>query len=232
MQYQQRMKTVSHLPLLTSRKGGTHTPDREYFRQRLEEARDETLAHLAMLRAGLEQTQGAAIAELSVYDNHPGDVGSETFERGKDLALRDMLSLRLEKIEAARERLEKGNYGRCQRCGRPIAPGRLAVEPEATYCLECQARVEREDRWRGRPAEEDVLNPPFPRPDYDKQAGYDDEDAWQEVARWNEHAEGSGAGSYYGDNSAAEEDRGTVEAVDEIPSYRDDDTGMFYEDKD
>lgn len=203
----------------------------EYFRRRLEEARKETLAHLAMLGAGLGEAQGATIAELSLYDNHPGDVGSETFERGKDMSLREMLSLRLEKIEAAGERLEKGNYGLCQRCGRPVDPERLALEPEAAYCQECQARVEQDDGWQGRPVEEDVLKPPFPRQDYDKQVEYDDEDAWQEVARWNEHAEGAGAGSYYGDGTAGEEDRGTIEPVDEIPYYRDDDTGMFYEDK-
>lgn len=186
---------------------------------------------MTTLRAGLGKPEGTSIGELSLYDNHPGDVGSETFERSKDLSLRDMFSLRLEKIEAARQRLEQGGYGLCQRCGRPIDPDRLAVEPEAAYCLECQARVEQEDSRYGRPVEEDILNPPFPRQDYDKQVGYDDEDAWQEVARWNEHAEGAGAGSYYGDDAAREEDRGAVEAVDEIPYYRDADTGMFYEDK-
>ena len=34
-------------------------------------------------------SQREAINELSAYDNHPGDLGTETFERAKDLGLKD-----------------------------------------------------------------------------------------------------------------------------------------------
>lgn len=37
-------------------------------------------------------------------------------------------------------RFDAGTYGRCARCGRPIAPARLAAMPSATSCVDCAAR--------------------------------------------------------------------------------------------
>ena len=31
---------------------------------------------------------GVTTAELSMYDNHPGDIASEVFERGKDIGFK------------------------------------------------------------------------------------------------------------------------------------------------
>ena len=34
----------------------------------------------------------------------------------------------------------------CERCGEPIAEKRLEALPFARYCIECQRRLEREDK--------------------------------------------------------------------------------------
>jgi RNA polymerase-binding transcription factor DksA len=39
--------------------------------------------------------------------------------------------------------LEKGSYGICEACGRPIAPERLDANPAAQFCLEDQQNLER-----------------------------------------------------------------------------------------
>ena len=44
----------------------------------------------------------------------------------------------MEDIEAALERLEAGEYGNCQRCGRPIPVERLELLPYARCCVGCQ----------------------------------------------------------------------------------------------
>ena len=36
-----------------------------------------------------------------------------------------------------------GKYGKCERCGRKIEPGRLKALPEATLCLSCEREVEK-----------------------------------------------------------------------------------------
>lgn len=40
-------------------------------------------------------------------------------------------------IDEAAQRLAEGTDGRCESCGAPIAPARLAARPEATTCIDC-----------------------------------------------------------------------------------------------
>jgi DnaK suppressor protein len=49
----------------------------------------------------------------------------------------------LAELDAARARLAAGTYGVCERCGRPIAPARLAARPEARLCIDCASRAPR-----------------------------------------------------------------------------------------
>lgn len=55
-------------------------------------------------------------------------------------AQRDSLERILSEIEAARERLAAGTFGRCQRCDVAIPEGRLELRPWTTYCVTCAAR--------------------------------------------------------------------------------------------
>ena len=84
-----------------------------------------------------------ALGELSFVDQHPADVASETFEREKDMSILDNVDEQLRDVEDALTRLEDGTYGRCAMCGRDIDEERLRARPEARYCVEDQARVER-----------------------------------------------------------------------------------------
>lgn len=49
---------------------------------------------------------------------------------------------RLDHIEQALVRLEKGQFGVCRSCHRPINPKRLEIKPEADLCLNCQSQME------------------------------------------------------------------------------------------
>ncbi|MSU45251.1 MAG: hypothetical protein EXS47_01320 [Candidatus Zambryskibacteria bacterium] len=42
------------------------------------------------------------------------------------------------RVEHAFKRVEEGSYGRCARCGEPMAQNRLAAVPEAPACTECE----------------------------------------------------------------------------------------------
>jgi YteA family regulatory protein len=122
--------------------------------------------------------------ELSSNDNHPADIGTDLFERGKDLARREQARLRLETIEQALHRMDQGLYGLCAVCGRPIPPERLEAAPETVYCVEHHPKRRQPET---RPAEESFLHPPFGRTSMDEkddQAGFDGEDAWQTVEAW------------------------------------------------
>lgn len=56
---------------------------------------------------------------------------------------RERLADRINRLTAALERVVEGTYGRCEGCGRDIERPRLEALPEASRCLECQARSER-----------------------------------------------------------------------------------------
>lgn len=125
-----------------------------------------------------------ASGELSSYDNHPADEGTELFERQKDIALFEHYRNELDNINKALRAIEKGTYGKCQVCGKDINPERLEALPATTYCKEHSP-----DKMisRNRPLEESVLVPPFGKFDMDEKeesAVFDAEDSWQEVQSW------------------------------------------------
>lgn len=93
---------------------------------------------------GLNRPETVVTGELSSYDNHPADLGSETFEREKDLSLRLEAQEDLRRIEAALRRIETGTYGICEQCGRPVGQARLEAVPWALLCIACQERDEAE----------------------------------------------------------------------------------------
>lgn len=161
--------------------------DLEQFRQRLLEERAAYLNQIEMIDAtGLGTSQGDQLQEDSTVDNHPADLGTETFERSKDLGLRSTFHRRLWEIDNALERMASGLYGVCELCGGPIGEARLEAFPSATTCIQCQQSLEaRTDRFN-RPIEENVLAPPFGRSfrDGSGDPGYDGEDAWQEVGSY------------------------------------------------
>jgi DnaK suppressor protein len=65
------------------------------------------------------------------------DDASDVAEQATNFALRHHLEELLKEIERAMGRAERGTYGMCERCGRPIAEERLRVVPSASLCIDC-----------------------------------------------------------------------------------------------
>jgi RNA polymerase-binding transcription factor DksA len=123
--------------------------DKSTASRRLEEER----TRLQGIRDDLQRERAEATSdtgdELSSFDQHPGDVGTETFEMERNVSLLEQVENELEEIETAFGRLERGEYGRCQACGRPIGDERLEAMPAARFCIEDQAKAEREAGYPG-----------------------------------------------------------------------------------
>jgi len=90
-----------------------------------------------------EQSETESTGEISSYDQHQADMGTETFEREKDLSILEQVEAELADVEHAIRRLDAGDYGTCEVCGKPIPDERLEVVPAARLCLEHQAEAER-----------------------------------------------------------------------------------------
>jgi DnaK suppressor protein len=123
--------------------------DKATASRRLEEER----TRLQGIRDGLqrEQDEGTSdtAGELSSFDQHPGDSGTETFEMEKNVSLLEQVDDELAEIDAAAQRLERGTYGTCQACGRPIGDDRLEALPATRFCVEDQAKAERQAGYPG-----------------------------------------------------------------------------------
>ena len=69
------------------------------------------------------------------YDSNFADSSQVTAERGEAERLATELREALDEVEAAIQRLEAGNYGRCEVCGKPIGEARLEAMPAARLCI-------------------------------------------------------------------------------------------------
>lgn len=62
----------------------------------------------------------------------------EVEEYSNLLPVEYILEIRLKNINAALEKIERGEYGACEKCGGKIPLERLEIYPEAKYCLKCK----------------------------------------------------------------------------------------------
>jgi RNA polymerase-binding transcription factor DksA len=107
-------------------------PAEAVTRERLEHERARVGELIGELRSeGLDVEQSEQSGDLTHYDQHPADQGSELFEREKDLAILEALEVDLAEIEAALQRLDEGTYGVDEVTGEPIDPERLEALPAA-----------------------------------------------------------------------------------------------------
>ena len=101
---------------------------------RLEARRTEIQDKLRNLRETLPDqiTNVRDAEEQSVHD----------FVQDVELALIEMKSETLRKMDDALRRLEEGTYGTCAECGIEITEARLRALPFASLCISCQEQAE------------------------------------------------------------------------------------------
>jgi len=101
----------------------------------------------AALEAELESTD-AQLAEHGVdphddvvdveVDEGFADSAQATTERGELLALVEQLKQHREQVAHGLERIESGEYGKCEKCGTEIPLERLEALPSASLCVSCK----------------------------------------------------------------------------------------------
>jgi RNA polymerase-binding transcription factor DksA len=108
-------------------------------REALAAARRDALSQVAGLERELRSIIEAA-GPAGDDDEHDPEGATVAFERQHTAALLDRARDHLAQVDLALRRLAEGGYGRCERCGGPIAAGRLAARPYAATCLDCAKR--------------------------------------------------------------------------------------------
>ena len=104
-----------------------------FFRQRLEQLRDEILKNADQTTEHLRET---------VVVPDPADRATSEEEHALELRTRDRERKLLKKVEQSIARIESGEYGWCEETGEPIGVPRLLASPTATLSLEAQERRE------------------------------------------------------------------------------------------
>ncbi len=119
----------------TRKRAGLSRRSLDSFKRQLLRRREEVIKDL---RRRLDRRKLSA--EEDGLDN--ADIAANEMEAQMLVALSEADCRELEQIEAALERIEAGDYGVCEDCGKPIGRERLRALPYVTLCLECKRRRE------------------------------------------------------------------------------------------
>ncbi|MGD0338819.1 MAG: TraR/DksA C4-type zinc finger protein [Bacteroidota bacterium] len=119
---------------------GYSKADLEYFKKIIMDKRKEILEELDTLKESMmDPTTGEYISENSTYSLHM-EQGTDAMEREKTFLFASRESKFLNYLDDALQRIERGEYGRCNDCGKLIEKERLEAVPHAQLCLRCKLK--------------------------------------------------------------------------------------------
>ena len=107
------------------------------------------IMNLEQLKSKLEDSKERIekeILELQKITDFGSDVdsfeeeSSESEQFGNQLAVAQDLRNQLADIETALRKIEKGTYGKCEKCGNAISDDVLEIIPESKLCKNCKSR--------------------------------------------------------------------------------------------
>lgn len=106
------------------------------MRDRLLKMHDELkrLSAMGDEAAAVVELDQSKVGRLSRMDAMQAQAVAQDTASRRDLMIRG--------IQAALERIDAGEYGRCQSCDEDILPKRLEIEPTALFCIRCASERE------------------------------------------------------------------------------------------
>src|SRR5207253_2657809 len=104
--------------------------------ERLNAERDRAAARLSALTHEFDAiVEGSDTANAD--DEHDPEGSTVGFERAQVATLMGQAREHLSAVDDALDRLHRGAYGICERCGESIAAERLEAQPAAATCIRC-----------------------------------------------------------------------------------------------
>lgn len=160
-----------------------------YFKNKLVEEKERLLKTLNNMN-NMEEYGSMDIyySELSNYDNHPADIGTELFMMEQDNGFKNSIKDTLHELENSFEDIENGDYGICKSCGKKIQEERLDLIPYLKNCIECSNDItitpNKEVEYRQFVPIDEENTTSFSDTTEDM-VGFDREDSYQKVASYN-----------------------------------------------
>ncbi|MGI8315716.1 hypothetical protein [Halobacillus mangrovi] len=108
---------------------------KDTFKKRLLEMKEEAEKDLEEYRndRAKEDYQNDETGEISSVADHPGNLGTDQFEREKEMTFYEQAREKLMDVNDALKRMEEGRYGLSEKSGEPIPVERLEAMPTARY---------------------------------------------------------------------------------------------------
>jgi|SRR3954451_1903608 len=110
-------------------------PD-DYFRQLLEDKAAEARRQIERLADDIREVTLAG-REIPADDEYDPEGSTLSLERAREEAMLTSTESELAEVLEAMDRMGRGTYGVCERCGNRIPRERLEARPEARYCIVC-----------------------------------------------------------------------------------------------
>ena len=116
---------------------------RERFRKLLLKEKEKISGEIESLKSDSNPEQKELAGRSSGYAYHLADLASDSYNRELNLNLASDEEKILYQIDRALRKIEKGDYGKCENCGKKINEERLKTIPYAQLCIRCQEREEK-----------------------------------------------------------------------------------------
>jgi DnaK suppressor protein len=112
--------------------------EREKYKKKLMEKKDEITAIMSEAYSESKEVETGIAQDLA-------DKAESSYTKEFLLSLSDAERKQLLLIDGALNRIDKNEFGICQRCQKHINKKRLDAVPWAPHCIECQQKVEEEE---------------------------------------------------------------------------------------
>ncbi len=108
-------------------------------KEKLLEQKEKLEKQLSSFARQSKEAKGGWEAKMPSFNSgNLEEEADEVEEYSTLLALENTLEQELKAVNKAFERIKKGGYGTCAKCGKPISQGRLIVYPQAEKCIKCK----------------------------------------------------------------------------------------------
>jgi len=107
------------------------------LKEKLEESRDSIQKELEIFAKKDDSPKGDWETKYPNRENGTmEEEADEVQEYGNMLPVEHSLEIKLRNVNDALKKIEKGEYGKCEKCGKEIEEERLKAVPEAKFCME------------------------------------------------------------------------------------------------
>jgi DnaK suppressor protein len=124
-----------------AKKGGPVAPGVAITKTELAAIQKSLIAQRDELSSIMRRNQDMEPITSEVGDE--ADQAGQSLEKEMIFEVSDNERVALDQIEGSLRKIDKGTYGLCESCLKPIAKERLKAMPFARYCIGCQSSSER-----------------------------------------------------------------------------------------